>query len=92
MEVCPGELSGSLLTSDAGDAGFPHGPRPVGSLPHDHEVRRCIVEYRLKRSGVDLIEHMASLNVGTFSKEAFLDEAVDLRPDFRDKVRRSPTR
>ena len=56
LAVRPGEIQGGLLPRDTGEARLQRGPRPVGILLHDGEVRRGIVERRLKGRGIDLIE------------------------------------
>ena len=45
-----------------------------------------VVQDRLKRSGIDLIENLPGPDVGTFRKQSFLNDAVDLGADFSDQV------
>ena len=51
-----------------------------------------IVERRLKGGGIDLIELLTGLDIGTFREQAFLNEPVDLGPDFRNPKRGRPSR
>ncbi len=47
-----------------------------------------IVQRRLKRGGVNLVEVLAFLDIGPLREQAFEDQTVDLRPDIRDQKRR----
>ncbi len=51
-----------------------------------------IVERCLKRCWVNPVEHLASFDVGTFRKQAFLYDTADLGPDFRNKTGRCTAR
>jgi len=59
---------------DAGNARLQNGPRPVGARARDSEIRRCIVVCRLKRSRIDLIEHLAGLNFRAFIEQPVLND------------------
>ena len=50
-----------------------------------------IVERRLKRGGINLVELLPPFDIGSLRKQALLNEAVDLGPDFRDAKGRRAT-
>ena len=49
-----------------------------------------IVQRRLIGSRIDLIEHLAGLDIGAFHKQAFLDDAAHLGTHFSDQIGRCP--
>ena len=52
----------------------------------------CIVERRLKRGRIELVQNFACLDFGTFRKQTLQDQPVDLGTDFGSAVGRCAAR